>query len=129
MKECMMCGKTKPLSEFYESKITKGGYTNRCNKCSNPPFKDPPPKPETNYTKLCDTIDKFVSDHGGKWNFKYETENPLYEKLDDAVVHIMCEYGPDGHCDGHEIITAWILENLTVSTNNQNRREIDGLLP
>jgi len=27
------------------------------------------------------------------------------EDLDDLIVDMMCEIGPDGHCDGHEIMT------------------------
>jgi hypothetical protein len=34
------------------------------------------------------------------------------EEIDDLVSDIMIEDGPDGHCDGHEIITEFILELL-----------------
>lgn len=34
------------------------------------------------------------------------------EEIDDLIVDIMIEDGPDGHCDGHEIITAFIVELL-----------------
>ena len=34
------------------------------------------------------------------------------EEIDDLVADIMIEDGPDGHCDGHEIITAFIVELL-----------------
>ena len=34
------------------------------------------------------------------------------EEIDDLIADIMIEDGPDGHCDGHEIITAFIAELL-----------------
>ena len=34
------------------------------------------------------------------------------EEIDYLVADIMIEDGPDGHCDGHEIITAFIVELL-----------------
>ncbi len=34
------------------------------------------------------------------------------EEIDDLVVDIMIEDGPDGHCDGHEIITDFIVALL-----------------
>jgi len=30
------------------------------------------------------------------------------EEIDDAIFEIMREHGPDGHVDGHEIITKYI---------------------
>ncbi len=34
------------------------------------------------------------------------------EEIDDLVSDIMIEDGPDGHCDGHEIITDFIVALL-----------------
>ena len=34
------------------------------------------------------------------------------EEIDNLIVDIMIVDGPDGHCDGHEIITAFIVELL-----------------
>lgn len=31
------------------------------------------------------------------------------EAIDDAVVDILTTEGPDGHCDGHEALTAFVL--------------------
>ena len=32
------------------------------------------------------------------------------EEIDDVITDILIEDGADGHCDGHEIITAFITE-------------------
>lgn len=34
------------------------------------------------------------------------------EEIDDLIADIMIEDGPDGHCDGHEIITDFIVNLL-----------------
>ena len=34
------------------------------------------------------------------------------EEIDSLISDIMIEDGPDGHCDGHEIITAFIVALL-----------------
>lgn len=31
------------------------------------------------------------------------------EDIDEVVIDIMINFGPDGHCDGHEIITEFII--------------------
>lgn len=31
------------------------------------------------------------------------------EEIDNIIVEIMVKDGPDGHCDGHEIITSFII--------------------
>jgi hypothetical protein len=51
------------------------------------------------------------------------------EEIDDIVVAIMINDGPDGHCDGHEIITAFICALLEGSGNkwllNYNSRNAE----
>ena len=47
-------------------------------------------------------------------NRDYESDHKLYEELSDIVSDIMCEDGPDGHCDGYNLITSYILENFMV---------------
>ena len=64
-------------------------------------------------------IDEWVKQDGYA---PYTLEHPLWDEVDDAVVHIMCEYGPDGHCDGHHLITAWILEQYKLVP----WRDVDG---
>lgn len=33
-------------------------------------------------------------------------------EIDDTVAAILIKEGPDGHCDGHEVITGFIIELL-----------------
>ena len=41
------------------------------------------------------------------------------ESIDDAVCHLMFTYGPDGHNDGHEMITLFIEHLMSGSTPQQ----------
>ncbi len=34
------------------------------------------------------------------------------EQIDTAMVDILIKYGPDGHCDGHDTITDFVLALL-----------------
>lgn len=36
----------------------------------------------------------------------------LFDEIDDIITDTMIEHGPDGHCDGHEIITTNIIDFL-----------------
>ena len=52
----------------------------------------------------------------------YPDEIESKEKLDDLIVNLMCEHGPDGHCDGHEIITQviWNIIHKTKTRGSQD---------
>ena len=39
-------------------------------------------------------------------------EHPKWEEVDDMITTLMCEYGPDGHCDGHGVITYYIVSQF-----------------
>lgn len=45
------------------------------------------------------------------------------EKIDDKIVEILIEHGPDGHCDGHEILTEYVV-NLLKQTRQETLREV-----
>jgi len=58
---------------------------------------------------MTDYIDKYFSEHDKKREkarqFYLKQPVKTKEDLDDLIVDMMCEIGPDGHCDGHEIMT------------------------
>lgn len=39
------------------------------------------------------------------------------DEIDGKVAHLMIEYGPDGHCDGHDRITDYIMSIISESEN------------
>jgi hypothetical protein len=46
-------------------------------------------------------------------NDKSAAKRPVTRaEIDREVVRLLIEYGPDGHCDGHEEITDYIVELL-----------------
>lgn len=39
-------------------------------------------------------------------------KHPNREQIDDAIAELMMQFGPDGHCDGHEQITEYVVSLL-----------------
>ena len=68
-------------------------------------------------------IDEWVKQKKREWvdDYDYVGDHLLWDEVDDAVVHLMTEYGPDGHCDGHNLITGWILENYEIRPLEQGQ--------
>jgi hypothetical protein len=46
------------------------------------------------------------------------------EQLSDDIANWMCEYGPDGHCDGHETIAKLVYEKYIEHTHTQTIQSV-----
>lgn len=47
----------------------------------------------------------------GSFN-KEVVDSPRWDEIDDVVTTLMCDYGPDGHCDGHDVIAYYIVSEF-----------------
>lgn len=45
----------------------------------------------------------------------------MEDQIDDAVCEIMQEHGPDGHVDGHEVLTAFVMKCIAAERERCKR--------
>jgi len=77
-------------------------------------YKHPVPKDEQEWNKGNYNAEQWLK--GKTW--EYKTNHPMFNYLNGGICEIMIKHGPDGHTDGNDLITSWILENFTVSQSS-----------
>jgi hypothetical protein len=52
----------------------------------------------------------------------------MSDEIDTAIRDLMIKYGPDGHVDGHQLITRFIVELLKGKSVGEAREVIDEIM-
>lgn len=47
------------------------------------------------------------------------------EEIDDEVCALMMDHGPDGHVDGHELITDMVMRRIAAAVGAERQRAAD----
>ena len=62
--------------------------------------------------------EKYKKWRSGK-DWRYEAKHPLFDELTTIIADIMILDGPDGHTDGANLISAYILEHFIVDNKRR----------